>query len=131
VEGVVEMSADTRELFSAGDGRLTMREAAGWVLTTVTDGRGHITHRARISLSELRSGLKQLSRLGAGRADLTIDLFLGFTPEGDHLCAAVTQTQMAIVEVSADGIVRRLLCGPYPGEQVRVIVQAVISASKK
>jgi hypothetical protein len=123
------MSADARDLFSTRDGLFSMREADGWVVTTIRDSASHVVHRARIALSELLPSVKTLeSRLEAlddaqGRP---IDVFLGFTLEGDHLCAAVTADEMSIVEVSADA--RRLLCGPYPVNQAHAMAQAVIQA---
>jgi hypothetical protein len=128
------MSADARDIFSTGDHRLAMREADGWVVTTIRDSAGHIVHAARIALSELLPNVKTLeSRLKAlGNAQgRPIDLFLGFTPEGDHLCAAVTADEMSIVEVSADGVARRLLCGPYPANQAHAMAQAVIQAAAR
>ena len=125
------MSADARDIFSTGDGRLSMREADGWVVTTIRDSAGHIVHRARIALSELLPSVKTLeSRLEALDDALRrpIDVFLGFTLEGDHLCAAVTADEMSIMEVSADGVARRLLCGPYPVKQAQAMAQAVIQA---
>ena len=118
------MSADARDIFSTGDHRLAMREADGWVVTTIRDSDGHIVHAARIALSELLPSVKTLeSRLQAlGDAQgRPIDVFLGFKPEGDHLCAAVTADEMSIMEVSADGVARRLLCGPYPAKQAHAI----------
>ena len=128
------MSADARDIFSTGDHRLAMREADGWVVTTIRDSAGHIVHAARIALSELLPSVKTLeSRLEAlGDAqDRPIDLFLGFKPEGDHLCAAVTADEISIVEVSADGVARRLLCGPYPAKQAHAMAQAVIQAAAR
>ena len=128
------MSADTRDIFSTGDHRLTMREADGWVVTTIRDSAGQIIHAARIALSELLPSVKTLeSRLEAlGDAqDRPIDVFLGFKPEGDHLCAAVTADQLSIMEVSADGVARHLLCGPYPVKQAHVMAQAVIDAGAR
>jgi len=125
------MSADARDIFSTGDGRLAMREADGWVVTTIRDSAGHIVHRARIALSELLPSVKTLeSRLEALDDALRrpIDVFLGFTLEGDHLCAAVTADEMSIMEVSADGVARRLLCGPYPVKQAQAMAQTVIQA---
>ena len=128
------MSADARDIFSTGDHRLAMREADGWVVTTITDSAGRIGHRARIALSELLPSMKTLeSRLEAlGDAQgRPIDVFLGFTPEADHLCAAVTADEMSIMEVSADGVARRLLCGPYPAEQAHAMAKAVIAAGAR
>lgn len=128
------MRADARDLFRTGDGRFAMREADGWVVTTIKNNTGHIEHRARIALSELVHDLKTLeSRLEAiGDAqDRPIDVFLGFTPEGAHLCAAVTIDEMSIMEVSADGIARQLLCGPYPSSQARAMAQAVMEAGAR
>lgn len=128
------MSADARDIFSTGDHRLAMREADGWVVTTIRDSTGQIVHGARIALSELLPSVKTLeSRLEAlGDAQgRPIDVFLGFTPEGDHLCAAVTADEMSIMEVSADGVARRLLCGPYPAKQAHTMAQAVIQAAAR
>ena len=128
------MSADARDLFSTGDDRLAMREADGWVVTTVRDTSGDVAHRARIALSELLPSVKTLESHLEALGDAQgrpIDVFLGFTPEGDHLCAAVTADEMSIMEVSADGVARRLLCGPYPAKQAQAMAQAVIEAGAR
>jgi len=130
VEGAVEMSADTRELFSTGDGRLTMREADGWVLTTVRDRYGHLSRRAKTALAELVEEVKPLSDTKALDAGKTIKVFLGFAPEGDHLFAVASPDDMSILAVSPDGIARQPLCGPYPVRQAYAMAEAVISASE-
>jgi hypothetical protein len=132
VEGGVEMRAAAQDFFSTGDGRLAMSKAGGWVLTTVEDIGGQVVQNARIALSELLPHIRVLEAclkaIGEG-ANRPVEVFLGFTPEGDQLCAAVTEHGMGIMEVSADGVAHRLLCGPYPMEEARRMADAVAKAS--
>jgi hypothetical protein len=131
-EGEVEMGADAQDLFSTGDGRLAMSEAEGWVLITVTDIGGEVRQKARIALSELLQNMQVLEAcleaVGDGRIR-PVELFLGSTPEGDQLYAAVTEDEMAIMEVARDGVGRRLLCGPYSVDEAHRMVDAVVKAS--
>jgi hypothetical protein len=126
------MRADARVLYSTSDGRLTMREAEGWVLSAVADMSGQVVQKARIALSELLPNIQvieaSLKALGEG-GKKPVEVFLGFTPEGDQLCVAVTEHGMAIVEVASDGVARRLLCGPYAVEEARRMADAVVKAS--
>jgi hypothetical protein len=122
------MRGEARVLFSTGDGRLAMRAAEGWVLTRVTNVTGQVVQEARIALSELLPNVENLRAslraIGEG-AGKRVELFLGFTPEGDQVYADVTQEELAIVEVSADGVARRLLCGPYPLEEARRMAEGI------
>jgi hypothetical protein len=126
------MRADARVLYFTSDGRLTMREAQGWVLTAVADMSGQVVQEARIALSELAPNIRVLEACpeaaGEGRKK-PVEVFLGFTPEGDQLCVAVTEHGMVMLEVSADGVARRLLCGPYPLSEAGRMAEAVVKAS--
>jgi len=128
------MSAGARDLFSTGDGCFAVSEAEGWVLTTVADVRGQVTHNARIILSELLQDMQvlaaSLDALGDAR-DRSVEVFLGFTPEGDQLLAAVTQHEMTIMEVSSDGVACHRLCGPYSAGEARRMADAVVKASTR
>lgn len=126
------MSADAREIFSTGDGCLTMSEAEGWISTTAADVRGKVRQKARITLSELQQSMQVLAAFLEARGDARdkpVDVFLGFTPEADQLLAAVTQHEMTIMDVSRDGVVRHCLCGPYPAAEARRMADAVLKAS--
>ncbi len=108
-----------------------MSEAEGWVLTTVADVTGEVRQKARITLSELRKNMHTLAACPEARDDATdrpVDVFLGFAPEADQLFAVVGQHEMTIMEVSADGVARRLLCGPYPADEARRMADAVLGA---
>jgi hypothetical protein len=126
------MRAGARVLYSTSDGRLTMSEAEGWILTAVADMSGQVVQNARIALSELLPNIQvlaaSLKALGEGGRK-PVEVFLGFTPEGDQLCAAMTEEELAIMEVAADGVARWLLCGPYALEEARRMAEAVVKAS--
>jgi hypothetical protein len=125
------VTAEAHEFFSTEDGRLAMSEAEGWVVTTITDLAGEVGEQARMALSELLLSMQQLAaRLETlGGAKRPVEVLLGFTSEGDQLYAAVTEHEMAFVEIAPDGVGRRLLCGPYSVDEAHSMVNAVVKAS--
>ena len=105
-----------------------------WILITVTDFGGEVRQEARIALSELLLSMQVLEAcleaVGDGR-NRPVEAFLGSTPEGDQLCATIIEHEMAIMEFARDEVGRRLLCGPYPVEEARRMVEAVGKAGAR
>ena len=125
------MTAKAQELFSTEDGRLAMTEAEGRVSTTVADLAGEPVQQARMAFSELLSSMQALAARfeTLGGANRPIEVLLGFAPEGEQLYAAVTERELTFVEIAPDGVGRRFLCGPYPVDEARRMVEAVIKAN--